>query len=354
LISFHLAGVPVHIRPVFFLTMALLGLSWPDGLVVFAAIAFLGVLLHEFGHVAAYRLFGHQVEVEFVALGGLTRSTGGPELKAWQHAVVSLSGPAAGFASALVVYVPMLLLAPLTGPVVPAVVASFVGGFVMVNVVWSVFNLLPVRPLDGGQALFALLAMVVPRWADPATRLLSVVLAGGGLALALAFGEIWLALIAGLSVASNAQPLWRSVQVSRHGEGLAALQDALAREDWVAAWEASKDMPRTVVGDTLPAALSDRLYATGDLRRSRDAGVLAHRWTGSPLVAFNVACCEARLGRVEEAMDWLVKAVEGGLDDVHLLDTDEDLQPLRQHPFWPELRKAVVDASESPWRPPAT
>lgn len=351
MIAFELAGVPVRIQPVFFLTMALLGWTWPGGLLVFAAIAFFGVLLHEFGHVAAYRLFGHEVEVEFVALGGLTRSLGGPTLKAWQHAIVSLAGPAAGFAAALAVYIPMLLLTP-SGLSVSGALASFVGGFVMVNVVWSVFNLLPVRPLDGGQALFAVLAMLVPRWADPATRVLSVLLAGAGLALALAFGEIWLALLAGLSVASNAQPLWMTVQVSRHRDALEGLQAGLAKEDWVAVWEHARDLPRTVVGDALPAALSDKLYAMGEIRRSRDAATLAHRWTGKPLLAYNVACCEARLGRTEVAMDWLVKAIEGGFDDVDLLDDDEDLAPLRQHPFWPELRAAVAETAEDPWRPP--
>lgn len=54
--------------------------------------------------------------------------------------------------------------------------------------------------------------------------------------------------------------------------------------------------------------------------------------------AVNTACACVRRGEAEEALDWLSKAVDAGLDDPSVLDTDEDLAPLHGRPELAELR----------------
>ncbi|HJL30448.1 MAG TPA: hypothetical protein RMI62_15330, partial [Polyangiaceae bacterium LLY-WYZ-15_(1-7)] len=67
-------------------------------------------------------------------------------------------------------------------------------------------------------------------------------------------------------------------------------------------------------------------------------GERAFEETGEPLTAFNAACALARLGRADEALGWLERALDSGLSDVRLLDDEDDLDPLRGLPGWAELR----------------
>jgi hypothetical protein len=54
--------------------------------------------------------------------------------------------------------------------------------------------------------------------------------------------------------------------------------------------------------------------------------------------AFNVACSLGQLGRTAEGLVWLERAVEAGLADPTVLDTDADLAPVRAMPDFQSLR----------------
>lgn len=54
--------------------------------------------------------------------------------------------------------------------------------------------------------------------------------------------------------------------------------------------------------------------------------------------AFNVACSLGRAGKRREALEWLEKAVEAGLADPSVLDTDADLEPVRALPEFQQIR----------------
>jgi tetratricopeptide (TPR) repeat protein len=65
---------------------------------------------------------------------------------------------------------------------------------------------------------------------------------------------------------------------------------------------------------------------------------------GDAVAPYNVACAHARAGRVEEALDWLEKAVVAGFLDgagnrEHLA-ADPDLESLRRHPRFRRLTRA--------------
>jgi len=69
--------------------------------------------------------------------------------------------------------------------------------------VWSLFNLLPVYPLDGGQALGSILAMVIPSVATTVTVSIGLV---GAVIMGVVFlvqGEWWIVFIAGMLASQN-------------------------------------------------------------------------------------------------------------------------------------------------------
>ena len=75
---------------------------------------------------------------------------------------------------------------------------------VWINLLWTALNLLPIYPLDGGQALLAGLEYkLTPARARRAVAVVSVVTAAGGLAASLAVGMPFMALMAGWLLIQN-------------------------------------------------------------------------------------------------------------------------------------------------------
>lgn len=108
---------------------------------------FLAALVHELGHLLMLRIMGMQVF-------GLTLAMTGPVLNcepaaAWQEAMLSaLAGPAAGFLLWMLIRSSWPLLSE-------------------ISLFLSLFNLLPIIPLDGGRALMAFLSSLL---GDPAAE----------------------------------------------------------------------------------------------------------------------------------------------------------------------------------------
>jgi Zn-dependent protease len=103
----------------------------------------LALFVHEMGHLAAMRLFHYQnVRVFFIPLFGA--AAGGQNVTApgWKRAVVTISGPAAGLAAALLLFVAWVQ----TGQ-------KALGHAALTFAFLNVFNLLPFFPLDGGRFL---------------------------------------------------------------------------------------------------------------------------------------------------------------------------------------------------------
>ncbi|NBB70777.1 MAG: CBS domain-containing protein [Alphaproteobacteria bacterium] len=154
--------------------------------VVFIALLFGCVVLHEFGHIFAARRYGVQTpDVVLLPIGGVARMERIPEEPA-QEIVVALAGPAVNLVVAAV------LLVALGGA--PSAEAAFeepetglAARLLYANLFLAVFNLIPAFPMDGGRVLRAFLA----RWTGYArgTR----IAAGIGQGLAFLFGLLGLA-----------------------------------------------------------------------------------------------------------------------------------------------------------------
>lgn len=142
--------IPIAIHPFFWLFAALIG--WINsatfsGTLIWVGIIFFSVLIHEFGHALTARLFRQEAKIQLVALGGLT-SYDGPKLKFWQQFIIVFNGPLFGFFLFLAAYLILIAHFPLT-PIVQKILQITA----VANLFWTVVNLLPVMPLDGGQLL---------------------------------------------------------------------------------------------------------------------------------------------------------------------------------------------------------
>jgi Flp pilus assembly protein TadD len=66
---------------------------------------------------------------------------------------------------------------------------------------------------------------------------------------------------------------------------------------------------------------------------------LARLRPDDPTVLYNLACSCSRNGRIKEAATSLIKAIHCGFDDMRILLRDPDLENLRDHPLFLQVRK---------------
>ncbi len=143
-----------------------------------AGVLIISILIHELGHaVAADRLGLGPCRVLVHGFGGLCSFTTPPSHR--QGLMVSLAGPAAGLALGGLAWG----VAQGVGEDLTGVTAILLAQVIRVNLFWSLFNLLPMFPLDGGQALRHMLHLrVSSARAELLTRRLGMV---GGAAVAI-------------------------------------------------------------------------------------------------------------------------------------------------------------------------
>ena len=203
MLRFRLFGIPFEIGPYFWVGSAMFGANVAQGanavtaLLVWIACVFVSIIVHELGHALTARHFGAQPAVELHALGGVTRMFG-RGLTRSEGFWVTLAGPAAGFGLYLVTlgirHWPGLThtLAD-SGETVAFVVVSALSFLWQINLFWTLFNLMPILPLDGGRLLSALLG---PQRFNT-TQGVGVFFAGSLATLAALYGEIFMAIFLG-------------------------------------------------------------------------------------------------------------------------------------------------------------
>lgn len=199
-------GIPFHASWLFWVIMAILGRAdqarTPDqwlnvGLFMLAGTVSIG--LHELGHALVGRKFGARNPwIELHGMGGLCRFQSA-RFTRWQDFLVSGAGPAANFILALLFGTLILVFGDRTREMV----GVLMGHFLWVNLVWGIFNLMPIHPLDGGQMLRAALGPQRLRL----TFLVSIVTASVLLAPLLYFGGGFTAVILILLIWDNLQNL---------------------------------------------------------------------------------------------------------------------------------------------------
>jgi stage IV sporulation protein FB len=193
-LRFSLFGVPVRVHPFFWVVAVFMGAHGDaQRVLIWVAVVFVSILIHEMGHALAARIWGSYSWVVLYGFGGLASHS--PAIGDWRRRVaVMLAGPAAGFAFAVLAIVLILLTGNkvevfLGGPFVFDVVPTLrqasplaetaVMELLFVNIWWGLINLLPVYPLDGGQVSRELFLRFAGRDALRRSLWLSVIVAGG-------------------------------------------------------------------------------------------------------------------------------------------------------------------------------
>ncbi len=249
-INFSFLGFPVRVHPAFFILPLLLGkglvsyaviadpegMNMGAGLVLVAAIFFVSILIHEVGHAVAFRYYGIPSRIVLYWMGGLAIPGGAggkwgnqkrsQSLNSNQQIVVSLAGPVFGFLLAVaavgIVYLvgghvvkydgtiplplPMLEGTMLAGSG-PAFVLLW--GFIVLNIILNLFNLVPIYPLDGGQVARQLMIQMDPQDGPRNSIYLSIAVAVLVALFCFSIKQQYLGVFMGFMAWSNYQTLQR-------------------------------------------------------------------------------------------------------------------------------------------------
>lgn len=211
-LQFRLFGIPVRVLPWFWLLAALLGgdlLRIDEGwkyLIVWMVVVFFSILVHEMGHALTARLFGYYPRVFLYHFGGLAMYTPDGQYTAGRSILITFAGPAAGLTLGLGTMVGTVLLGVSQVQLQPLVDATLMF-LIEVNIFWSVLNLLPVYPLDGGQITRDVCTSMNPRQGMIWTLWISVLVALAIAVAAFAWQQTFLGIMFGLMCYQNFQML---------------------------------------------------------------------------------------------------------------------------------------------------
>ena len=149
--------IPITIQPLFWLIAFFVGWMWSlniSGALLAVGVILGSVIFHELGHALTAILFGQKTRIELAAFGGFTYREG-RKLKLWEEFLVVLNGPIAGFFLFLLAYA-LYRSVTISNPLLLFVVKfTFIA-----NLFWTLVNLVPVLPLDGGHLMSIILEAI--------------------------------------------------------------------------------------------------------------------------------------------------------------------------------------------------
>ena len=184
-LRFNVAGVPVRVHPMFWLVTLIRASGNPEPLYVLLWViaVFVSILIHEMGHVAAFRYFGMNAHVVLYGFGGLAIPSGGAwnvghrQRRDWLSDVV-IRSPARWLAFCSprryssawpprdarrsIFFSPSLLVGFRWRPLESDAVEGLLRDIQFINIFWGLVNLLPIYPLDGGQISRAVISRFNP------------------------------------------------------------------------------------------------------------------------------------------------------------------------------------------------
>lgn len=364
--------IPLIIHPSFWVLSALIGwLYGPTVLLFFewVLVVFISVLVHELGHALLAKMWGKTVRIELGPFGGLTTFQGTlPRLKEF---LVVLMGPLFGFA---LCGIAMLLLPFAKNPLS----FSFLQIMFWANLAWSIFNLVPVHPLDGGKLMLLGLEGIFGNKGTKASYFLSSLfglifavffffqnsIIAGALFFMCAFESFraWQASRFPRSADSNAM-----IESLRHAEiewaerqperaikrleeivskekqsdiGIAALERLanylIATGQNRKAFSMLEEMRRRLSFEGLKL-LQLAAYKLGEWKLALDVGSQVFLETSNMPVAILNAFAAAHLNDVQAAINWLAAVKKSKLMDMSPILASADLDPVRNDPLFKQF-----------------
>lgn len=225
-------GIPVKVEASFLLVllMAMARSSELSLIAEWGLVVFVSVLVHEMGHAFAGRAFGLAPQITLYAMGGLTSwADSRKSLSPFQSISVSLAGPLSGLLLGGLV----LLLKPFYAGD-SFLIAVTISDFLWVNIAWSLFNLLPIIPLDGGHIIESVEEWWRGRSENIASTILSIAVASAVCLWAFTTRSSWIAFLTAWFLWSNAMTIKRRIELrfdQPFEEKLKIARQALQDED---------------------------------------------------------------------------------------------------------------------------
>lgn len=250
-------GFPVTIDISFVIIVAILG--WTPGVTAQAFVVWLvlvpvAVLVHELGHAVVARTTGAEPSITLAGLGGLTSYLPPRPLSRAKSIAISVAGPVVG----IVIGVALLVYGRSVG------VSSELGRTILNTAIyttlgWSLLNLLPILPLDGGQTLRELLPGS-PARREVRAAAVSIVVAVAAAFLAYRAGLVFGALLAAFFVLTNVMTIRSAREAAKVDPSQRAVQ---------LLWGGQPDAARQVLAD-LPDASAVHPLVRAAVRAATD------------------------------------------------------------------------------------
>jgi Zn-dependent protease len=371
--------IPITIHPLFWLIAFFIGWMWTSQLsetLICVLVILFSVIFHELGHALTSIFFGQKTRVELAAFGGFTYREG-RKLKLWEEFFVVLNGPLAGLALSFFAYL-LYRNWSVDNPLL-----SFVIKFTFsANLFWTLVNLVPVLPLDGGHLLSILLEAIFGFKGIKFAIVLGITLA---IALSIVFFVLGMFLMVALFLILSFESL-RSLKYYRMfteedrdvgtqqlmqtanqefaaGNMQAALEKLKAvrdktkegilysmatqemaeiyknQEQFEEAYRLLLPIENTLSGDTL-ALFHFLAYMNGDFKRITANSSKCYQEHPTYDTALINAFAFGALAKAEPAVGWLECALREGLPSIHQAIAREEFDPIRSDPRFLAFEKA--------------
>jgi Zn-dependent protease len=204
---FTIKGIPVGLNPIFLILVFILSMGMGDvfQMIIFGVCVFISILIHELGHALVAQRYGLRPAIMFHGFGGITVHS--PALNSKQEFKITFAGPAAGLVVGGLFFLIQILFSVLGFDFIWGqfpYLNAFVLNMMWINLVWSIFNLLPCRPMDGGKLMGHILRkfMSEPK-AEFTGSVISVILAGLMLVYFVVHHQMWMVFIAAYFLMMN-------------------------------------------------------------------------------------------------------------------------------------------------------
>ncbi|MFZ0565844.1 MAG: M50 family metallopeptidase [Chlamydiales bacterium] len=373
--------IPITIHPLFWLVAFFIGWMWTFSLpaaLLCLAVILISVLFHELGHALTAVLFGQRTRIELAVFGGFTYREG-KKLKLWEEFIVVLNGPVAGFLLFLIAY---LFYRHVT---IESQTLAFTVQFTFIaNLFWTVINLVPVLPLDGGHLLSIILESI---FGFRGVKMAILIGLGIAIVISVFFFIIGMFLIGALFLIltfesfrslryykifseqdrdSRLQQMMKTAdanfQAGKTDQALQQLEEVRqetkkgilytmatqeiaaiyrAQNRYQEAYELLIPLRKTLSGENL-ALFHFLAYMNGDFQSVTEVGNKCFQDNPSYDTALINALAYGGLSKVEPALGWLECAMREGLPSIHEALRREEFDAIREEPRFKDFAETYL------------
>lgn len=371
--------IPISIHPFFWVLAGLIG--WLNtanvaGTLIWTAIIIGSVLIHEFGHALTAIAFGQRAKIELMALGGMTYRKGPKRLQLWKEFLIVLNGPLAGFCLSGIAWVFLRALQANH----PESLLTYVAEVTFyINLFWTILNLLPVQPLDGGKLLSIFLGSIFGVRGTKIALFLSMLIAGALSILFFILREFFIGSLFTLFTFESYKSWKESLTLSDDDENselqlvFKEAEREMQRGNKEEALKQFLHIRNTTKGGMISQIASENaaflLMDKGQIQQAYDllapltktlsmgSFFLLHRlsyelehWEEALALGDRIyqndrsyksalmnAACNAKLGRVQPAIGWIQCAIHEGAPDLDKVFNNKKFDAIRNDPHFREL-----------------